>query len=764
MSGMGRALARSGDLALAVLLAGVLVGLMAADSSLPLVGPARLVVGFIVVLFLPGYCLLAVLAARPRSLDRAERLGISIGVSIALIPIIALLLDALPSRIRPWPVVISEASFITICAVLAVWNRGRIADNTPTSGTLRAATGGWLRQLSWPERIMYPLVLVTIVVAGGAALAAQLTPNHEDLMTEMYVLGRSNLAEQFPRLVGVSEPVSVTMGVVNHEGTDRTYRFEAWARDAWHPEQRVQVVPPMTLSLEPDERQEWPLTWVMRQPGEDQIVDLLLFVGQEQEPYRRLQLWLDVQPAAVAGGEVNGASAANGAASGIDADLAPPAAGSAAPTPAPALDEHLQPVVPAPVGEGIVPQAPAAVGNQLIPRGKIASAAGPTAAPTVAGLIAAAPIAATGAPTVAATAAPAAPTTVPTVAPTSVPTNAALPVSATPAVVSVAPTAAPTEVPPPPTAALPAAAASAPQAGGAAVSGSRVLPGYQTWWVKNHRPTQLETGLPGQTSAPGTMTTAQFCSFLVINPQVNDELLILNPHSGTVQRVQASDVGPVEGPLIGRGAQPTDGTCNEVIYPPTQAIIDEPAFDGHNWTVTPQSAVDSTGGVSLQAPPGDMVTLWAPLVRPLVDAMVSVTVDISRAPTQGRFGVFLRAGTSPDGLDSFYGLWVDASGQAGIMRRDGDMWQDRESPRQLPASALSDGKLELVTAALGNTLVLVVDGTPVVAVPDARPRAGGLGLFADGVDGEVRLERVLVEEIVGGCWATGGDPRQPLRC
>jgi uncharacterized membrane protein len=368
MHGVTRALARSADLGLLVLCAGLLVGLMLLDTRQPAVAVSRLVLGVVVVLFAPGYCLVALLVPRRAALDQAERIGISIGASVALIPLMALLLDALPGGLRPWPVVVAESVWIAGCALAAVWQRAqapedsvRVSVGTPGLFSVRR----WLRRLSWPERIAYPAILAVVVVASGLSLGTLLLPTHDDLMTEMYVLGRGGLAEQLPRQVTTGEPVSVTLGVVNRELSRQTYRFEAWTTDAWSPQQRAALVAPMSLSLVPGEQIEWPLTWAMAQPGDDQVVDLLLYLDGRPQPYRRLRLWLDVQPApAMAGASqragqgtpVSGQQQAGDLASGIEADLAPP---GPRPTLIPMPQEHLPLSVPVPVtaGSGTQPTA-----------------------------------------------------------------------------------------------------------------------------------------------------------------------------------------------------------------------------------------------------------------------------------------------------------------------------------------------------------------------------------------------------------------------
>ncbi|MCC7372894.1 MAG: DUF1616 domain-containing protein [Chloroflexi bacterium] len=348
VQGAGRAVVRSRDLAVAVACAVLLLGVMLIESRAAPVLFVRLVLGLIVVLYLPGYCLLAVLAPRRQSLDQAERIGISIGVSVAIIPLLALLLDASPGGLRPWPVVMAETVWIVSCVLLALWQRSQQPPPSMRPAISQIPTRRWLGQLSGPERIVFPLVLIALVLAGGAALVTMLTPTADDLMTEMYVLGRGGLAEQLPRKVEVGEPVNVTLGIVNHELFSQRYRFEAWTVDSWNPGDREVLVAPSTLSVGPGEKIEWPLTWTMPRPGVDQMIELALYLNREEQPYRRLRLWVDVAPGAA--GDTNAGE--SDLAGGVEANLAPPGDSGVRPTPAPPPSQHLPMSVPQPFAPG----------------------------------------------------------------------------------------------------------------------------------------------------------------------------------------------------------------------------------------------------------------------------------------------------------------------------------------------------------------------------------------------------------------------------
>jgi len=69
----------------------------------------RYIFGSIAVLFLPGYTLIEALYPKKEDLDGLERLALSIGLSLALVPLVGLLLNYTPWGIRLDPIVVSLA-------------------------------------------------------------------------------------------------------------------------------------------------------------------------------------------------------------------------------------------------------------------------------------------------------------------------------------------------------------------------------------------------------------------------------------------------------------------------------------------------------------------------------------------------------------------------------------------------------------------------------------------------------------------------------
>jgi hypothetical protein len=95
-------------------------------SIFPLV-VLRWVLGSMFVLFIPGYLAVEALFPNRQELDGLERLALSVGLSLALIPLVGLLLNYTPWGIRLTPIVISLSLLTIGLAVTALYRHFTIA-------------------------------------------------------------------------------------------------------------------------------------------------------------------------------------------------------------------------------------------------------------------------------------------------------------------------------------------------------------------------------------------------------------------------------------------------------------------------------------------------------------------------------------------------------------------------------------------------------------------------------------------------------------
>ncbi len=256
--------------------------------------PVRIVLGLPLVLFLPGYALIALLFLRKTDLDAIERIALSFGLSIAVVPLIGLALNYTPFGIRLSPVLFSLAVVTIALALGACWRRRTVASGEAFAVEFRAAFSSLKESFAASEtrldRILSVLLVISILVAIGMVVYVIVTPKQGEKFTEFYILGPGGKADDYPTTLRVGEEGRVIIGIVNHEYTTVEYRLEVRLEDARLTNE--------SFPLRHNETWERPFAFQPAVVGEDQKLAFWLFKAgaNETEPYRSLHLWVDVKP------------------------------------------------------------------------------------------------------------------------------------------------------------------------------------------------------------------------------------------------------------------------------------------------------------------------------------------------------------------------------------------------------------------------------------------------------------------------------------
>jgi uncharacterized membrane protein len=246
--------------------------------------PVRVVLGLPFVLFFPGYVLIAALYPRGNDLDGIERVALSLGLSLAVVPLIGLVLNYTPWGIRLTPILVSLALFIAVCSAAAVRQRMRHSAAERFAGDIRPVLQA-ARSLPWVSLALASGVIGVLLFAGfrfGVLGGSRVG----EPFTEFYVLGPSGKAEGYPRRLMVGEPGSVIVGVINHEGHTAHYRMEVQAG-------ADRLVSQESLVLADGEKREDRVDIVLRRPARQVKVEFVLFMEGAAVPYRRVHLWVD---------------------------------------------------------------------------------------------------------------------------------------------------------------------------------------------------------------------------------------------------------------------------------------------------------------------------------------------------------------------------------------------------------------------------------------------------------------------------------------
>lgn len=243
-----------------------LVGLTVVAVFVPVINetPLRVVIGLPFVLFVPGYAFIAALfpeagtsptdeeplgdagdrdAAEPetdgetttgrldRGIDGIERVALSFGLSIAIVPLIGLVLNFTPWGIRLVPIMLSVSGVTVCCVAVAARRRWMLPENerfrVPYRRWGAEARAELFKPADRADAALNVLLVLSILLATASVGYAVLVPKDGESFTEFYLLTENEsgdlVADDYPTNFTAGESQSVTIGIGNQEHQRTNY-------------------------------------------------------------------------------------------------------------------------------------------------------------------------------------------------------------------------------------------------------------------------------------------------------------------------------------------------------------------------------------------------------------------------------------------------------------------------------------------------------------------------------------------------------------
>ena len=252
----------------------------------------RIVIGLPVVLFFPGFTLLAALFPRKESLNDIERVALSFGLSIAVVPLIGLALNYTPWGIRLYPILIALFIFIFGMSVIGWYRNRKLTEEERIALHIfirfPSLSHLWSEQ-SLRDKIITIMLTACIIVAAGALVYVARQPRNVEKFTEFYILNDAGEVEDYPGTIVAGQSTKLILGVINHENEATIYRIEITLGG-----KSMQQIEPFVLNAELKQEQE--ITVIPFEKGDRQELVFLLYKGDSADVYESLHLWLDVVP------------------------------------------------------------------------------------------------------------------------------------------------------------------------------------------------------------------------------------------------------------------------------------------------------------------------------------------------------------------------------------------------------------------------------------------------------------------------------------
>ena len=167
---------------------------------------------------------------RAGSIDGIERVALSFGLSIAITPLIGLLLNFTPFGIRLVPIVLSIGGFTLLASAVAALRRQELPVEERFEVPYRAWAGAARAELFEPETrldaVLNVVLVVSLLLAVSSVGYAVLVPKSGESFSEFYLLTENEsgalVADDYPEnfTVGGSQPLVVGIGNHEHEQVD----------------------------------------------------------------------------------------------------------------------------------------------------------------------------------------------------------------------------------------------------------------------------------------------------------------------------------------------------------------------------------------------------------------------------------------------------------------------------------------------------------------------------------------------------------------
>jgi uncharacterized membrane protein len=242
-------------------------------------GGIRIIISLIVILFVPGYTLLAAIFPKRGAMTTSERLALSLGLSLAIVPLIGFMMHFSPWGLTIYSVLPATIIYVFATAAIAWYRDFRLPAGERLVFSIRLGLPKWCELGKIERSLSIAFGFILLILVGVVAWAA-VTPDTGESYTEFYIFDTSGTTEHYPEAVAYGDPVSILANIVNREATATGYSLEI----------KINGVPISTQVIDKlvqDQKWQDIISFTPRDRGEEQKVELWLYREGEILPYNK---------------------------------------------------------------------------------------------------------------------------------------------------------------------------------------------------------------------------------------------------------------------------------------------------------------------------------------------------------------------------------------------------------------------------------------------------------------------------------------------
>jgi uncharacterized membrane protein len=256
----------------------------------------RTYLGILMVLFLPGYALTGAIFPAKSDLEGIERAMVSLGISIAVVPIMGLALNYSEWGIREFPILTAISAFTLLMCAITYYRRGLLPETEAFGISFKDASLNLKAEFfnkpeSTTDKVLSVFLILLVLASVGSLAYIIGIPKEGEHFTEFYMLGPNRTADSYQTEFIQGEKGTVFIGIINHE-----YRFVDYTMDVRLGNMSLPIPENQRrISLGNNMSWEEPVTFTPPIEGKNMKLEFLLFNETEKTiPYRDLHIWVNV--------------------------------------------------------------------------------------------------------------------------------------------------------------------------------------------------------------------------------------------------------------------------------------------------------------------------------------------------------------------------------------------------------------------------------------------------------------------------------------
>lgn len=252
---------------------------------------SRYIIGLPFMLLCPGYALIYVLFPGKDRFYGSEKLFLSFGLSLAVVPLICLILN-FTSGLTLNFALYSLTGFVIVFSIIAFIRQFGLPDNEKDCLIISFS---WFRGKSIAEIFLF--FVIALVACGTISVLVYViaVPKTGSAYTEFYILNSQGIANDYPSDIKTGDTESVIPVVINHENRQVEYRIEILIDNDPNDDIEPLILNIIDeINLDNEERYETPASFTPQTTGDEQKLYFVLYKEGETESYLELNLTINV--------------------------------------------------------------------------------------------------------------------------------------------------------------------------------------------------------------------------------------------------------------------------------------------------------------------------------------------------------------------------------------------------------------------------------------------------------------------------------------